>query len=140
MLPPPDSAAVATVAKPLMERIRHHVQLLFLINGLLLASWAVEIPTVQEKLGLGDGPMGLLLFTMVVGNVAALPVANAALPRVGIRVTATFGLLLMALSLTALPFSGSRGCCWASSGPGLAVWASPWTRRACGWNSGWNAS
>ncbi|OLV16487.1 MFS transporter [Deinococcus marmoris] len=80
---------------------------LFFLNGLLFASWAVQIPAVQERYALNPAQLSGLLFALVVGNVLALPPATALMRRFGVRATALLSLTVMAVGLASLPLAPS---------------------------------
>lgn len=82
----------------------------FFLNGFGFASWVVRIPAVQEKLGLGEGLLGVALLGAAVGSLVAMPLAGWMVSRVGSRpvvgVTAfSWPVALVALALApSLPF------------------------------------
>ncbi|THF67836.1 MFS transporter [Deinococcus sp. Arct2-2] len=80
---------------------------LFFLNGLLFSSWAVQIPAVQERFSLGPLHLSGLLFTLVVGNVAALAPVGWLMQRWGVRATLLLSVVAMALGLIGLPLSPS---------------------------------
>ncbi len=55
----------------------------FFVNGAVLASWVPRIPDVQERLGLGEGALGIALLGVAAGALVAMPLAGRALGRVG---------------------------------------------------------
>lgn len=55
----------------------------FFVNGAVLASWVPRIPDVQERLGLGEGALGVALLGVAAGALVAMPLAGRALGRVG---------------------------------------------------------
>ncbi|HEY7515509.1 MAG TPA: MFS transporter, partial [Vicinamibacteria bacterium] len=57
----------------------------FFANGAALASWYPHIPYVQERLGIGTGPLGLALLGMAAGALGAMPLAGWLLPSMGTR-------------------------------------------------------
>jgi hypothetical protein len=71
----------------------------FFANGAALASWFPHLPFVQERLGIGTGPLGLALLGMAAGALAAMPLAGFLLPRVGSRRLVAFTLLGLCASL-----------------------------------------
>jgi predicted MFS family arabinose efflux permease len=71
----------------------------FFANGAALASWYPHIPSVQEDLGIGTGPLGLALLGMAAGALAAMPLAGLLLPRVGSRRLVAVTLLGLCASL-----------------------------------------
>jgi len=63
--------------------VRRAVSLCFFLNGAVIASWVPHIPGLKTRLGLGDGGLGLLLLSMAVGAVVALPAAGWLIGRFG---------------------------------------------------------
>ncbi|MCW2524914.1 MAG: transporter [Frankiales bacterium] len=57
----------------------------FVVHGLLFASWTAHIPDVKANLGLTDGTLGLALLGAPVGSVCAMVAAAYLLPRLGSR-------------------------------------------------------
>jgi hypothetical protein len=95
--------------RPAYARIA--VALIFFVNGAAFASWVPHIPTVQQKLGLSPGVLGLALLATAVGSLVSMPVAGWLTARHGSRIVAlTAGMLycvavplpLLAPSLPAL--------------------------------------
>jgi MFS family permease len=59
----------------------------FIATGFVFASWASRIPDVKEKLGLTPGQLGLLLLSVALGSLIALPLSGAIVTRFGSRRT-----------------------------------------------------
>lgn len=80
------------------------VTAVFFLNGVVIATWVVRIPAVQEKLGLGEGLLGVSLLGAGVGALVAMPLTGALTSRFGSRpvVGATALMLPVALVLPAL--------------------------------------
>jgi MFS family permease len=57
----------------------------FVVHGLLFASWTAHIPDVKAHLGLTDGMLGFALLGAPVGSVTAMIASSWLLPRVGSR-------------------------------------------------------
>jgi MFS family permease len=57
----------------------------FLVAGLLMASWAPQVPFAAARLGLGDSALGLLLLCLGIGSLLAMQVTGAAVARFGSR-------------------------------------------------------
>ncbi|TCJ23205.1 MFS transporter [Nocardioides jejuensis] len=78
-------------------RSRDAVMLAFFLNGFVFASWASRIPDTRAALGLGNGELGLLLFSIAVGSVLTLPSSGALITRWGastvLRAGVTIGLV-----------------------------------------------
>jgi len=80
---------------------RGAVAVCFFINGAVLASWVPHIPAIKSRHMLTDGALGLVLLSMAVGSVLALPAAGWLVGRLGSRVmTAAAGIgICLALPL-----------------------------------------
>jgi fucose permease len=61
------------------------VTAVFVVHGLLFASWTAHIPDVKAHLGLTDGTLGFALLGAPVGSVIAMIAASWLLPRAGSR-------------------------------------------------------
>jgi len=68
-----------------MTRARWAVSVIFFVNGAVLATWIAHIPAVKARHGLGDDRLGLVLLSMAVGAVVALPLAAWLIARFGSR-------------------------------------------------------
>ena len=71
-----------------MRRSRAAVSGLFFVNGFVVASWIPYIPMVKSRHDIGDGQLGFMLLSMVVGGVLALPLAGWLVGRFGSRLVA----------------------------------------------------
>ena len=69
------------------------VTAVFVVHGLLFASWTAHIPDVKAHLGLTDGTLGFALLGAPVGSVLAMIAASWLLPRVGSRVVVRVALV-----------------------------------------------
>lgn len=83
---------------------RWAVTAVFLLNGLVFGNWVPRIPAIQERLGLGEGALGVALLAVAVGALIAMPISGWAVARVGSRPVITLALLALcgALVLPAL--------------------------------------
>jgi len=68
-----------------LRSARLAVLAVFFLNGVVVASWFVRIPAVQERLSLGEGPLGVALLGSAAGAMAAMPAAGWLIPRFGSR-------------------------------------------------------
>ncbi|MEW6638435.1 MAG: MFS transporter [Actinomycetota bacterium] len=66
-------------------RARLAVLAIFFLNGVVVASWFVRIPAVQERLGLSEGLLGVALLGSAVGAMAAMPATGFLISRLGSR-------------------------------------------------------
>lgn len=63
----------ASCASPRAERARRAVSAIFLVNGMLFATWAVNIPGVRDRLGLSEAQIGLALLAVGLGSLVSMP-------------------------------------------------------------------
>lgn len=70
-----------TTALPRLARAA--VCLVFFMNGAVFASWITHIPLIQHTHGLSESQLGLALFSLAGGAVAALSVSGALINRFG---------------------------------------------------------
>src|ERR1041385_5618365 len=78
---------------------RLSVGTIFFINGMVLASWVPHIPAVKARHGISDGELGLVLLSMAVGALMALPQAGWLVGRLGSRLMTTVAALGLCLML-----------------------------------------
>ncbi|MCU7548919.1 MFS transporter [Chitinophagaceae bacterium LB-8] len=78
------------------------VGLLFFMQGLCFASWASRIPSIQEHLHLSDAALGIVLFALPVGSMAALPLAGWMVSKFGSKRMAANAIVLYSIMLVAL--------------------------------------
>jgi len=90
-----------TVA-PRVRAARWAVAAMFLVNGALLANWVARIPTVQQRLGLSAGALGIALLGMAIGALAAFPVTGLLIAHYGSR-RVTTGAALVYCAAVPLP-------------------------------------
>jgi hypothetical protein len=102
---------------------RRAVSAVFVLNGMLVASWIVRIPDTQASLSLGEGTLGLVLMGMAVGVLSALPLAGGAVAHLGSRPVTLGGAAIgaLALPLTSLaPAPAALAACLVLLGAGSA--------------------
>jgi MFS family permease len=87
---------------------------LFLVHGLVVATWVSRIPAIQAALRLNNGILGLTLLSSAAGAVATIPFAGRLVTRVGSKkVTAVssvlfcIALVLPSLAINALTLSAA---------------------------------
>lgn len=79
-----------------LRAARLAVAAVFFLNGVLVASWVLHIPTVKARLGLSEGVLGLALLSVAVGALLAMPPAGWLAGRWGSsRVTRLFTFLYL---------------------------------------------
>ncbi|MEP7258732.1 MAG: MFS transporter, partial [Flavitalea sp.] len=75
------------------------VSSLFFLQGLCFASWASRIPSIQKSLHLSDTSLGIVLFSLPLGSIIALPFSGWAVTRFGSKRVATNAILIYCLLL-----------------------------------------
>lgn len=86
----------APVLPPAAERARLAVSAVFLINGALFATWAVNIPGVRTALHLSEAQVGAALLAVGIGSLLSMPLTGGWIARAGShRVTALLAPLTM---------------------------------------------
>lgn len=90
--PPPSDPAGARLA----------TRLAFLVAGFVMACWAPLVPFAKARAGIDDATLGLLLLSLGIGSVVAMPVTGALAARRGSRSMILGGGILLALLLPAL--------------------------------------
>ncbi len=99
-------------------------RLAFLVAGLGTACWASLVPFARARLGVGDAGLGLLLLTLGVGSITAMPAAGLLAQRIGCRpVILGAGILLCAdlPLLAAVPGVPAMAGCLALFGAALGA-------------------
>lgn len=66
---------------------------MFLLNGVLFASWASEIPVLRQRLGLSDLVLSVALAGITLGSVLVLPLISRRLDRAGAAGVGLLGVL-----------------------------------------------
>jgi MFS family permease len=66
-----------------MKSSRIAVSVLFFVHGFLHANLMARLPLLQSQLGVSDGRLGTLLFTVALGAMVGMPLAGALAQRLG---------------------------------------------------------
>jgi MFS family permease len=74
----------------------------FFIAGFCFASWASRIPTIQQKLGLSEPELGVVLFALPVGLLISLPLSGWLVSRKGSKAIAGIAVASYACILVTL--------------------------------------
>jgi MFS family permease len=83
-----------------LRSARAAVLAVFFTNGVVIGTWVVRIPAIKERLGLGEGMLGVVLLGAAVGALVAMPVVGALVSRFGSR--RIVGVSALALSVVLL--------------------------------------
>ena len=89
-------------AAPDLRRARRAVLAVFALNGFALGGWFVRIPAVQDRLGVGEGLLGVALLGAAVGALLSMTVTGALISRLGSRRVVGATALLLPVSLIPL--------------------------------------
>lgn len=80
---------------------RHATRTVFFIAGFGMAAWAPLVPYAKLRLGIGEGGLGLVLLSVGIGSIVAMPMAGALVSRFGCRAVIVGSATLLC---SALPF------------------------------------
>jgi MFS family permease len=92
-----------------MRGTRVALTLFFFADGLLIGSWAARIPAVQQQADLTNSELGVALFAVSLGALAAMPVAGWLCERTGSRRVTIAALLGGSVSLLLASLAGGLG-------------------------------
>ncbi len=112
------SVRKSTVDTRAASRARLSVNVVFVIHGILFASWTAHVPQVKAALNIGDGQLGIALLGESVGSVTATLLAGMILARFGSRRVVRATAIGYCLAGILVGLSGSIGELFAA----LAVW------------------
>ncbi|WP_425145926.1 MFS transporter [Deinococcus sp.] len=87
--------------------LHSRLNVLFILNGLTYASWAVQIPAVQGRFHLTTEQLSGLLFALMAGTLLALPLTRWMLATRGARQAGVMSLLLLTLPFALLGLTAS---------------------------------
>ena len=82
--------------------LRIAVGALFFMAGLIFASWASRIATVQQKMGLSDAGLGAVLFSLPVGLMCSLPFSGWVITKIGSKRLLLSAIIIYGLALITL--------------------------------------
>ncbi|RAJ90875.1 fucose permease [Larkinella arboricola] len=93
-----------TVAIPVGQvlKARLATQLIFLVCGLGMSSWAPMVPFAKDRLALNDADLGFLLLMLGGGSMLMMPTSGWLVGRFGSRIVMAGSALVMALALPLL--------------------------------------
>ncbi|WP_339545081.1 MFS transporter [Pseudomonas sp. RA_35y_Pfl2_P32] len=95
--------AITSPAQVIPGRLEQmSTRIAFFIAGFGIAAWAPLVPYAKARAGLDEGTLGLLLLSLGVGSILAMPLAGVLATRFGCRRVLTAGTLLICLALPLL--------------------------------------
>ncbi|GAA5514227.1 inner membrane protein YbjJ [Deinococcus carri] len=86
-------------ARPQAEAARRALGLVFLTNGTLFATWAVNIPAVRDRLELSEVQVGTALLAVAVGSLISMPLTGGWTARFGSDRVTRLAVVLTMLAL-----------------------------------------
>ena len=93
----PGSGGIRLMQRRDLQQVRVSVSLIFLIHGLIIATWASRIPAFQTHLHLSPSILGRSLMMAAIGSVLAMPAAGWLINKLGslrIVIASTLGFCL----------------------------------------------
>lgn len=96
-----------TVITAIAANERVSTRLIFSLGGIVLGAWAPLVPVAKIRLDLGEGALGLVLLSMGVGSIIAMPMTAFLTSRFGCRQVITASVTGLCLILPLLAVVGS---------------------------------
>ncbi|MGL1885075.1 MAG: MFS transporter [Reichenbachiella sp.] len=91
--------------KGTLKKNRIAVSLIFLVNGMLYASWTSRMPELKDLMQVSNAALGTLLFSIALGAVIAMPVAGWLTIRYGSAIINRISSVLFCMSIPLLLLS-----------------------------------
>lgn len=88
----------------MQQSVLRATRMAFFLGGFAFAAWAALVPFARGHVDVNDGALGMLLLCLGGGSVVAMPLAGAAVTRIGCRAVIGAGVCLAAVIL---PFLAS---------------------------------
>lgn len=87
-----------------MLKNRLAVNLAFFLNGFIYANWVSRLPRIQESYGVDNGMLGIILLSLSLGAVVAMPFTGWFIIQNGSRRITLISLLAYTLLMPLIPF------------------------------------
>src|SRR4051812_24433969 len=81
--------------------------LMFTVNGLLLGGWGGSLPSLREKLAIGDGAIALMLFLAGIAGITSMQIGGRLSDAVGARRITLVALPVLVAAVVVLAFAPS---------------------------------
>jgi MFS family permease len=98
--------AVTAPPRRTLAWMRAAVWMLFASFGMVLATWAVHLPALQQRTGISTAALGTVLLILGVGSLAAMQLCGPLVDRIGSGTVAVFGGCAMAATVI-VPLAGT---------------------------------
>jgi MFS family permease len=79
------------------------VKTVFFVNGFIFANWVSRLPRIQELYGADDGTIGLVLLSLSIGAVGAMPFTGWVIIKHGSRKITLYSALLYCAIVSLVP-------------------------------------
>ncbi|KAF1018587.1 MAG: Inner membrane protein YbjJ [Paracidovorax wautersii] len=96
----------------LHHRRRNALFTLFFLIGVVMSSWITRTPAIRDALGASIAEMGMVLFGLSVGSMSGILSAGFFVRRLGNRVVARIGMLLVVAGLLAMALGTAVQQAW----------------------------
>ncbi|RRB06779.1 MFS transporter [Larkinella rosea] len=93
---------IAAPSAQAVAKARIATQLIFLVCGLGMASWAPMVPYAKDRLGLNDANLGFLLLLLGGGAMLMMPISGWLVGRFGSRIVMASAAVVLAIALPLL--------------------------------------
>ena len=93
-----------TLAAPVA---RSAVTLMFAVNGLLIGGWGGSLPSLRDKLAIGDGSIALMLFVTGIAGITSMQIGGRLADSVGARRIVLVALPVLVLAVVTLALASS---------------------------------
>lgn len=87
-----------------MLRHRIAVKIAFFVNGYVFANWVARLPRIQELYEADNGTIGLVLLSLSIGAVGAMPFTGWAIIKNGSRRITIFAVISYSILVPLIPF------------------------------------
>jgi MFS family permease len=92
-----------------MRKNRAAVNLAFFINGFIYANWASRLPRIQDQFSANDREIGVVLLSLALGAVVAMPFTGWVIVKFGSRKITLTSLLLYCVFVPLIPYVPGYG-------------------------------
>jgi fucose permease len=89
-------------ALPEVKKAKRATQIIFLVCGLAISSWAPMVPLAKDRLSLSDSGLGLLLLFLGAGAICTMPLTSWLIQKIGSRTVMIISSVIIALGLPVL--------------------------------------